>query len=321
MATARLSLLSLAPWLITLGCLLARTTQAGATPVSWDVLAPGLEVARLELAVRSGLVDAAGPTADIAPDSATDPLSDPDSQTATLAELFVLRIDPAHWQLELATRSEGALEDGRTAREWAEAEGFVATINAGMYATDYVTNVGYLHAGDHVNNGRVNAYESVAAFGLASDVPENLLESAGATNLPEFHIFDLDDPDVSMARIRSQYEHVVQNLRLIKRPGENRWNQQPKRWCEAALGEDAEGRCLFLYCRAPLSMYDLNEALLSAGIGLVAAQHLDGGPPSQLFVRMGDTEVEFVGGAEVSRADGTAWLNRRIPNVIGVRPR
>ncbi|MEZ4649431.1 MAG: phosphodiester glycosidase family protein [Candidatus Eisenbacteria bacterium] len=286
-----------------------------APAVSWQVLAPGLEAARLEVVVESGgpAVEVGGSGTGLDVDLDLPPQSPSPSQFGTPAELFVLRIDPSGWQLELGTRSERAMEDGRTAREWAEAEAFVAVINAGMYATDYITNVGYLHSGEHVNNRGVNAYESVAAFGLVS--------SDSNDGQAEFRIFDLDDPDVSMERIRSQYEYVVQNLRLIKRPGENRWSPQPKRWCEAALGEDAEGRCLFLYCSTPLSMYDLNEALLSAGIGLVAAQHLDGGPPSQLFVHIGDTEVEFVGGAEVSAANGGGWMNRRIPNVIGVRAR
>ncbi len=150
-----------------------------------------------------------------------------------------------------------------------------------MFATDYRTHVGYLRAGDHVNNGRFNKYQSVAAFG-----PER-------TGLPRFRIFDLDAPGTRREAILRDYSSAVQNLRLIKRPGENRWSRQKKAWSEAALGEDGAGRILFIFCRSPFTMYDLNHELLGLGIGLVAAQHLEGGPEAQLYVHVGETEIEM----------------------------
>jgi hypothetical protein len=67
-------------------------------------------------------------------------------------------------------------------------------------------------------------------------------------------------------------------------------------------------------------MHDLNQELLSAGIGLVAAQHLDGGPPAQLYVNLGGVELNLVGSYETSvredDANTTAWP---IPNVLGIR--
>ena len=57
-----------------------------------------------------------------------------------------------------------------------------------------------------------------------------------------------------------------------------------------------------------------------AGIGLVALQHLEGGPEAQLYLNVGDTELEMVGSYETSfrENDGNAraW---RIPNVLGVK--
>jgi len=70
-------------------------------------------------------------------------------------------------------------------------------------------------------------------------------------------------------------------LRLIKKPGINVWQQQDREWSEAAIGEDKEGRILLIFSRSSFSMYDFNKELLQSGIGIVAAQHLEGGPEAQ----------------------------------------
>ena len=180
-----------------------------------------------------------------------------------------------------------------------------------MFASDYLAHVGYMERRGHVNSPKVNDYRSVAA----SNPHE-------ADDLPAFRIFDLDVPGITMEMIRQDYASLVQNLRLIKRPGENRWSKQEKKWSEAALGEDEGGRVLFVFCRSPFSMYDLNLELLSAGIGLVALQHLEGGPEAQLFMSVGDFELEVFGSYETSfredDSNATAWP---IPNVLGVRRR
>ncbi|MDP6528962.1 MAG: phosphodiester glycosidase family protein [Gemmatimonadota bacterium] len=220
----------------------------------------------------------------------------------------VLRADPALWTPDLLCASE--LTDGarKTARDWCADHDLVAAINAGMFATDYSTHVGYCRVGSHTNSSHVNDYQSAVAFD-----PVRPGESP-------FHIFDLDVPGVSLSRIREDYRCVAQNLRLIKRPGENRWSPQPRRWTEAALGEDSSGRMLFIFCEEALSMHDLNELLLSLPVDLVCAQHLEGGPEAQLFVRVGDTELELIGGFETGFYESTATLPAtRIPFVIGLR--
>ena len=125
-----------------------------------------------------------------------------------------------------------------------------------------------------------------------------------------------------METIYQDYASLVQNLRLIKRPGQNRWRPQEKKWSEAALGEDESGRILFIFCRSPYTMHDLNNELLRLGIGLVAAQHLEGGPQAQLYLHVGEVELEISGSHRTSFRENddisVAWP---IPNVLGVRPR
>ena len=228
------------------------------------------------------------------------------------SQIAVVRIDPTLWQLELVGRSRTGDSAGRTAREWAQTHGLAVAINAGMFGTDYKTHVGYMEYRGHVNSSVVNNYQSVVAFD-----PRN------AKNQPLFRIFDLGEPGITMQSIRRDYASLVQNLRLIKKPGTNRWSKQDKKkWSEAALGEDKNGRILFVFSRSPFSMHDLNEELLSSGIGLVALQHLEGGPEAQLYVHVGDSELDLSGSYETSfREDDentTAWP---IPNVLGVKRR
>ena len=227
------------------------------------------------------------------------------------SRVTVLRIDPNLWDLEFVGLSQTGESTGRTAKQWCKKYHLTAAINAGMFGTDFRTHVGYLRSWGHVNNDHVNNYQSVAAF--------DPVEGRG---LARFRIFDLDDQGVTMAGILADYASVVQNLRLIKRPGLNRWSQQEKRWSEAAIGEDAQGRILFIFSRSPFTMHDLNRELLSMGIGLVAAQHLEGGPEAQLYLHFGDHELEMFGSYETSfREDDENESPWRIPNILGIRQR
>jgi hypothetical protein len=262
---------------------LLQLTSPGMAQDTWQSLAPGMELGTF-LASR--------------------PSSSGDSR------ISVLRIDPNRWSLEFIGQSLNGETSGQTARQWSKANGLAAAINAGMFATDYSTHIGYLRFRDHVNNDNVNAYQSVAAFDPRRE------------GLPQFRIFDLDSPGVSMATILRDYASAIQNLRLIKRPGQNVWRQQEKMWSEAALGEDESGRILFIFCRSPYTMHDLNDELLGLGIGLVAAQHLEGGPQAQLYIKTGEVKIEMSGSHGTSFRDNSemsaAWS---IPNVLGVRPR
>ena len=250
---------------------------------SWQSVAPGMELKHVKASKASIVGD---------------------------SRIAVLRIDPNRWELEFAGISQTGEASGHTAREWCDKRKFMAAINAGMFMADGKTHLGYLRFREHIHSGHANQYQSVAAFD-----PRD-------SKLPRFRIFDLDEPGVSLQNILRDYASAVQNLRLVKRPGVNQWAQQDREWSEAALGEDTAGRILFIYSRSPLSMHDLNRELLAAGIGLVAAQHLEGGPEAQLSVQAGSTQLEMFGSYETSfrqnDSNSAAWT---VPNVIGVRPR
>ena len=254
------------------------------TRSKWQTLAPGMEIIRIQTLRPSAFGD---------------------------SKITVLRIDPSLWELDAIGILQTGESAGHTAREWSKQHKFAAVINAGMFASDNRTHLGYLRIRDQVFNSRANNYQSVMAF-----------DPHDGRNVPRFRIFDLDAPQSSLQAILADYASAVQNLRLIKRPGVNQWGKQTREWSEAAVGEDGEGHVLFIYSRSPFSMHDLNQELLAAGIGVVAAQHVEGGPEAQLYVHAGDTELEMFGSYETSFKENDqnemAWP---VPNVIGVRPR
>jgi hypothetical protein len=206
-------------------------------------------------------------------------------------KIIVIKISPKVYTFKLLCASEQN-NDGLTAKEWCRDFGLIAAINAGMFLPDHKTNVGYMKNFGHVNNGRINSkYHSVAAFN-----PED-------SSLPPFKIFDSDERDIRT--IVKNYNTVIQNLRLIKSPRENRWTRQNKKWSEAALGQDKDGNALFIFSPSPLSMYEFNTLLLKLPIDIISAQHLEGGPEASLYFSHGGKEIDFKGNAF------------GVPNVIG----
>jgi hypothetical protein len=186
-------------------------------------------------------------------------------------DLVVLRVDPSLWDLQVVAAEMQDDDRNRNIREWSEDFDLTAAINAGMYQADKKTHVGFCQVDGQVISKYPNKYRSAAAFDPV-DVTD-----------PPFRIFDLDE--VPLEEIKERYRTVVQNLRLIKRPGKNRWEQSKNRWREAALGEDSQGRALLISCRKALSMHDFNEILLALPLDLVSAQHLEGSGTARFWLR------------------------------------
>ena len=148
------------------------------------------------------------------------------------SRIEIIRIDPRLYEVEAMMVSETKGQN-LTAKEWCEQYGLLAATNAGMFQQDRRTHVGYLKHGDHVNcSTNTEKYLSAAAFDPID------------TTLSPFHIFDLDV--TPLEHITKNYRTVIQNLRLVRRPGKNTWSQHEKIWSEAALGEDRQGNILFI---------------------------------------------------------------------------
>ena len=217
--------------------------------------------------------------------------------------LHVVRIDASRSPIEahFATAED---RRPRTAAQWCRTKGLAVAINLGMYAQDHLSNVGHAHTSAHLNNARWNpAYQS--ALGLEP-------------RRPGFAPALLADLDAPGARERfSGYGTVVQNLRLIRAPGRGVWAQQPRRWSEAAVASDAEGRILFLFSRPAYSMAELNQKLLSLPLGIVAAMHVEGGPEASLSIHAGGLDLDLNGSYETGFNENDAEARQwPIPNVL-----
>lgn len=270
--------------MLAIAALLAVAAVPAAAPdvaPTWRALGPGVDYAAIAISPRPAIGD---------------------------GRLHVVRVDPARATL----RARLAAEAGggrRTARQWSDGPRIAAVINAGMYATDFSTHVGYLRAGERVHSPRwVSKYQSV------------LLLGARRPGLPAATIRDARPGDTAAAF--ADYDTVIQNLRLVRDPGVNVWSQSARRWSEAAIALDREGRILLLFCRSPFTMHDFNALLGRLPLGVVRAMHVEGGPEASLSVRGPGIELDLAGsyetGFEESDGNDHQWP---LPNVVVVEVR
>ena len=220
-------------------------------------------------------------------------------------KIHVVRVNPASARLCARLASETD-KHKRTARQWSREFNLAVAANLGMYQADDLSHVGYLRSGNHINNPKwTKTYYAALAFDPKS------------ADLAPAVLADLDLPEAKAGL--EGYHRVAQNLRLIKAPGKNVWSQTEKRWSEAALAMDDQGRILILFCRTPFSMFEFNRLLLSLPLGIVRAMHLEGGPEASLSIHAGGVDLDLCGSYETG-----FWLNDTntrqwpIPNVLGV---
>ncbi|MES2638320.1 MAG: phosphodiester glycosidase family protein [Myxococcota bacterium] len=182
--------------------------------------------------------------------------------------------------------------------------GLLGAINASMYAPDQRTAVSLLVADGHINNPTLSTDNTVLAFGGGQ---------AG-------RIIDRTCEDLPALRVR--YPTLIQGIRMLGCDGANVWEEQPRRWSEAAIGQSADGDILFLFARTPWSAHRFVEHARGLDLGLVRLQHADGGPPAQLAWRDGDRIVGLVGSYESDVRENDLSVDATdVPNLVGVRAR
>ncbi|MEZ5357683.1 MAG: phosphodiester glycosidase family protein [Candidatus Zixiibacteriota bacterium] len=221
--------------------------------------------------------------------------------------LTIVRVDAKKHKLMFLSVPDSDSAQNISVRKWCEIEQLALAINGGMYDDDMRTHIGVVQADGKIISKHRNKYKSAVAWNPKED------------GLPHFRLYDLDE--VELDSLLRQYDNVVQNLRLIKRDRDNRWEpDRGHKWTEAALVEDSAGNALFILCRTPMTMYEFNERILALPLGIVAAQHLEGGVQTQVCIRVGEYSEAISGGFE-SRMDTTGETDFffKLPHVIGVR--
>ncbi len=223
-------------------------------------------------------------------------------------QIWILRVDPARFELRLLGAWQ--TDDGklRTAREWCSRSGAVAAINASMFKTDYRTSVSYMKTRSSINNPRFTKDKGVLAFDpLSGTVPPVQIIDRACQNLQA---------------VAPRYGTLIQSIRMISCERTNTWAPSSRRWSTAGIGLDGKGRILFIHARSPWSVHDLVDGLLALPIDLRRAIYAEGGPEAQLYFKAGGREQERVGSFETGfhEDDLNTWA-WGVPNVVAIVPR
>ncbi len=218
--------------------------------------------------------------------------------------ITVVKIDPTVYAFKLLSASEYG-KTKMTAKKWCQEHQLISAINAGMYQEDGIRNVGYMKNFNHINNPRLSpVYKAVLAFHPVEP------------NLPPIQIIDLKCQDFET--LRSKYQTLIQNIRMISCRQENVWSKQDKMWSMAVFGMDKSGNALFIFSKSPYSGHDFANLLLSMPIAIHNAMYLEGGQQASLYFSAKDVKFEKIGFPASLNENGTLPVARPIPNVIGI---
>jgi hypothetical protein len=221
------------------------------------------------------------------------------------SKIAVLKIDPALYEINIYCGSNFN-DKRRSIEDWATDFHLVAAINAGMYAEDYKTSIGFLKSGEHYNNTHINSkHNCIFACGPLSD------------NIPPVQIIDLRCQ--SFDTWKSQYHSFLQSIRMISCSRKNVWQQQPQKWSIAALAMDNQGNLLLIHSRAPYSVHDFIEILLKSPLDIKNAMYLEGGSAARLYYNIAGIEKSIGGFTENGIFfNDNQQRTQPIPNIIGV---
>lgn len=218
--------------------------------------------------------------------------------------ITALRIDPAHFDFVLGMRSETGGE-ARPLAEWAKELDLVAAINASMYLPDGKTSTGYLRMGEHINNPRIA--KRFGAFFVAGP------KRAG---LPQAAIMDREAR--GYRELMEDYNLVAQNYRMINAQRRILWQPGGPLYAISAVGQDGNGRILFLHSKTPVEAYAFARRLLELPLDARTVMYVEGGAQAGLLVRT-DKLFRELGALHAPSLFVTGNLKATLPNVLGAR--
>jgi hypothetical protein len=222
------------------------------------------------------------------------------------SQISVVRIDPAHFKLDLYSARALKLPQSLPINAWMQQQHLTAAINAGMFELD----------------GRTTGYSRIGSATLnpvwKPDYSAFLAIDPDSPNLPLATILDPECDDVKA--LEKHYRVVLQSIRMIDCKGANRWRKSSRVWSTAALAVDDKGRVLFIHARSPWDVHDFIQILLELPLGVRRAIYLEGGPLASLALDAGGASIVRTGSWETgfNENDDIAkpWP---LPNIIGAR--
>jgi hypothetical protein len=260
----------------------APVTQAEIPPPAKQTLAPGLVIERVHASVA--------------------PTVDTGNRIITL-----VRVDPKRYRFRLLTKAE---HGSRTAPEWVRKFDLTGVINASMFLGDTEQrSTGLMVDGDRAFQGRVN--QSMGAF---------LAWGPSDPSAAPVKIFGRGCSGFDLDKIRSDYEVVIQNYRMLNCEGQAIAWKDSKIYSIAAVGVDKQGWLVFIHSRTPYRMTVFNQMIASKEIGIVGAMYVEGGPEASLYVKTEAGEIRGIGSWETKFSGASNNHFWKIPNVIGFEP-
>ena len=200
-------------------------------------------------------------------------------------ELHLIRFDPAKFtfkpwherELGLADKNEEINIDG-----WAKKlPSALALINGGQYHVDR-SYIGWLKRdGKFISGAAKSGWSGYLVSGPSGR------NSNPAT--PYSTIIDMEEKGRKLKP--ADYENIMQSLMLRDAYGKIRVNNSFHLASRAAIGEDEEGRILFIMNPGAISLHDLAVVLGDPALNLKRALCLDGGFEAQMLWRDKDGEI------------------------------
>lgn len=220
--------------------------------------------------------------------------------------ITVLKVDPDTYTLDLlcANQTDGYWRD---VEQWAST-GYVAAVNSGMSMTNGIS-CGYLRSDDYTNQRKVNSEWNCF-----------LAANPKSPGLPKVQIVDRQCQD--WWNTVTQYDDVMQCIRIIDCNQNNVWAQQDEWWSMVVAATDKQGNILFCFTRSPYTVHDFGNMLLDTDLDIYNAMYLEGGPEASLYINHNGTVIDRFGSYETgfNPTDNNEWY-WPIPNAIGISKR
>lgn len=214
----------------------------------------------------------------------------------------LLRVDPKHYRFEVLAAPAG--DTGLPADRWREKNGAVAVFNAGQYTPERV------YLGLLVQGGKVLSRMVPQQDGLFLAEPKD-------DALPLARV--IDQRYTAYDQVSSPYRQAAQSLMLADRFGQVRVRRSPKVAHRTAVAQDDRGRILVLVSEGGHTLWEFAHALLASGLGLREVMSMDGGPESQLDLKVGKFAYQQFG--RPSDAPDLPWPRSKLPAALAVFPR
>jgi len=229
------------------------------------------------------------------------------TDSAKVDSIFFFKFNPREWEMALLTSSQYN-HPPLTAKGWHGKYNYQLIINAGMFAADNRTSLGYCRNFNHINNPRLVRYNAFLAF--------NPIDSLG---MPA-RIIDRNCENFDS--LQGQYQSVLQCMRMLSCRGESTWKKKEEKHSILALGENRRHEMIIFFAITPVYPPDFIELARTLDNELIRLIYLEGGNHASLYMRTGDDETILIGRDDSGfPAGGFGPEGAAIPNVIALRRR